>query len=312
MLGVVLPGRLDPGEAPSWVLGLGVGEAVNEFLVALELAGASGRTLKAYRAALRDFAGFVGEDTRCSEAAGRLRDWLVSRRRGGFPRSRGGRGFMVTLHYYYMFVRRFLSWCGVDVRAPRVPKPRSGVSDALRWEDVIRLLRASRDLLDRVIVLLLAETGLRSSELLGLRVGDIDFESGEVVVRSAKYGKERVVFLGDDALRVLKEYVELKRLGPEDRVVNISYQALYKRLKRLARDAGLPVEKVRPHILRHTFATEALRRGMSLPALQRILGHSDIKITQVYLHLVKEDVKKEYLNVFGGLHSGEAGVPGQA
>ncbi|MEB3759152.1 MAG: tyrosine-type recombinase/integrase, partial [Desulfurococcales archaeon] len=126
------------------------------------------------------------------------------------------------------------------------------------------------------------------------------------------YGKERVVFLGDDALRVLKEYVELKRLGPEDRVVNISYQALYKRLKRLARDAGLPVEKVRPHILRHTFATEALRRGMSLPALQRILGHSDIKITQVYLHLVKEDVKKEYLNVFGGLHSGEAGVPGQA
>ncbi|MEM0365741.1 MAG: tyrosine-type recombinase/integrase, partial [Acidilobaceae archaeon] len=56
---------------------------------------------------------------------------------------------------------------------------------------------------------------------------------------------------------------------------------------------------VRPHILRHTFATEALRRGMSLPILQRILGHSDLKVTQLYLHLTAEDVRREYERVFG-------------
>jgi integrase/recombinase XerD len=308
-----LPSRLDPGEAPPGVEDLGVGNAVEEYLLALELAGASERTLRVYRAALLDFAGFVGKEVKCSEAAGKLREWLVARRRNGFSKSRSkGRGLLVTLHYYYMFIRRFLSWCGVTPRAPRVPRPRSGVSDALKWDDVVRLLRASRDLLDRVIILLLAETGLRSSELLGLKVKDVDFDSGEIVVRNAKYGKERIVFLGEESRRVLQEYVDLKKLDPEDRIVNLSYQALYKRIKRLARDAGLPVEKVRPHVLRHTFATEALRRGMSLPALQRILGHSDIKITQVYLHLVKEDVKREYLNVFSKLPRDEVGVSSDA
>ncbi|MCE4606902.1 MAG: site-specific integrase [Desulfurococcales archaeon] len=308
-----MPSRLDPGEPPVGVEDLGVREAVDEYLLALELAGASKRTLRVYRAALIDFAGFVGGDVKCVDAVKRLRDWLVARRRNGFSRSKtGGRGVLVTLHYYYMFIRRFLSWCGVEPRAPRIPRPRSGVSDALKWDDVIRLLRASRDLLDRVIVLLLAETGLRSSELLGLKVKDIDFDSGEIIVRNAKYGKERIVFLGEESGRILREFISLKGLGPDDRVIKFSYQALYKRLKRLARDAGLPVEKVRPHVLRHTFATEALRRGMSLPALQRILGHSDIKITQVYLHLVKEDVKREYLSVFSNLPRDNAGVPGNA
>jgi len=308
-----LPSRLDPGEPPVGVEDLGIREAVEEYLLALELAGASKRTLKVYRAALLDFAGFVGEDVKCTDAARRLRDWLVARRRDGFSKSKTkGRKTLVTLHYYYMFIRRFLSWCGVELRAPRIPRPRSGVSDALKWDDIIRLLRASRDLLDRVIVLLLAETGLRSSELLGLQVKDIDLDSGEIIVRNAKYGKERIVFLGEESKRILREFIDLKRLGPEDRIVRLSYQALYKRLKRLAKDAGLPVEKVRPHVLRHTFATEALRRGMSLPALQRILGHSDIKITQVYLHLVKEDVKREYLNVFSNLSHYDVGFSGNA
>jgi len=58
------------------------------------------------------------------------------------------------------------------------------------------------------------------------------------------------------------------------------------------------VERVRPHVLRHTFATEAIRRGMSLPALQKLLGHSDLKITQLYLHLTNDDVRREYEKVF--------------
>jgi len=56
-------------------------------------------------------------------------------------------------------------------------------------------------------------------------------------------------------------------------------------------------------VLRHTFATEALRRGMSLPAVQKLLGHRDIKVTQVYLHLLHEDVKKQYEQAFSQSHS---------
>ncbi len=300
--------RLDLGEAPDYARDMMLEEAVEEFIGVLELAGASRSTLRAYKAALNDFLEFAGREAPCAEGARKVRDWLLYRRRRGFTRRRGG-DYLVTLHYYSMFVRRFLEWCGVRPRVPRVSRPKGSMSSVLQWDDVLRLLRASRDMLDRVIVSLLAETGLRSSELLGVRVRDIDLDNGEIVVRNAKYGKERIVFLGDLSRRILRDYIELKGLKRGDRVVGISYQALYKRLKRLARDAGLPADVVRPHVLRHTFATEALRRGMSLPVLQRLLGHSDIKITQVYLHLVKEDAKREYLRVFSGSTStGNEGV----
>jgi len=295
-------GRLDVGVAPDYVSSLPIGEAIEEFVMALELAGASRSTIRAYRAALKDFMEFIGGDRECGSVDSRsFVGWMLTRRRRGFSREKSdGRGRGVTLHYYSMFVRRFLEWCGVEVKAPRVPRPRGGVSGVLTWADIERLLNAARDLLDVVIVSLLSEAGLRSAELLSLRVGDIDLSSGEVVVRRGKYGKSRVVFLGPRSRGVVSRYVELRGLGPDDRLVPLSYQGLYKRLKGLARRAGLPVENVRPHVLRHTFATEALRRGMSLPVLQRLLGHSDIKVTQVYLHLVKEDLRREYERVFLG------------
>ncbi len=306
-----MAGRLEVGVAPDYVVNLSLGEAFEEFILALELAGASRSTIRAYRAALSDFVEFVGRDVTCRDVGSRsFVGWMLTRRREGFRREKtGGRGRGVTLHYYSMFVRRFLEWCGVDVRAPRVPRPRGGVSGVLSWDDIERLIAASRDLLDVVIVSLLAEAGLRSAELLSLRVGDVDLSSGEIRVRRGKYGKSRVVFLGPASRDAVARYIELKGLDANDRLVPLSYQGLYKRLKSLARRAGLPVESVRPHVLRHTFATEALRRGMSLPVLQRLLGHSDIKVTQVYLHLVKEDLRREYERVFvGGERAGLAFV----
>ncbi len=275
---------------------MSVGEAVSAFLATLAALGLNVKTLKVYSAALNSFADFVGRDKLVSEVT--LDDYIkwLSRLRGGGLR--GGRGVSdSTIHYYSIFARRFLRWAGLKAEIPVVPRAKSGFSDALTWDDVDKLVRASRDYMDLVAVTLMAESGLRASELLSLRAVDIDIHSGIARV-TGKYGKQRIVVLGPLSRAVLAEYVVRARLNPGDKLINISYQALYKRLKRLASIAGVGVERMRPHVLRHTFATEAIRRGMSLPTLQKLLGHSDLKITQLYLHLTNDDVRREYEKVF--------------
>ncbi len=283
------------GAAPGWVRDAPLSRAVEAFLQALVAAGASPSTVRAYRAALRDFVEYAGWDRRVSELdVSVVNAWVADRARRGIPRERGGR--RSTLHYYTVFVRRFLRWTGAPAEFPAVPRGRRGFSHALTWREVEALLNASRDLIDALAVALMAESGLRAGELLSLRAGDVDLEAGTARVRG-KYGKERIVFLGPVSRLLLRVRLATAR-DPGERLVPISYQALYKRLKSLARRAGVDPVKVRPHVLRHTFATEALRRGLSLAALQRILGHSDLKVTQLYLHLTLEDVRAEYERAF--------------
>jgi len=286
--------RLMP--APRGIARKRLEDAVEVFLNTLEASGASEKTIRAYRAALRSFADHVGPERRVSEITPEdYASWLAWLRKRPGKRRNARRDS--TIHYYSIFVRRFLKWAGIDEDLPAVPGGRSEFSDALSWDEVVALMEAARDLLDLVIVAVLAETGLRASELLGLTWRDVDLRRGVLRV-VGKYGKERVVFLGPVSSEALSLLFEETRPSLRDRVVPISYQALYKRVKRLAERAGLDPEKVRPHVLRHTFATEALRRGMSLPALQRLLGHSNIKITERYLHLVTEDVEREYRSIF--------------
>jgi len=268
-----------------------VGEAIDEFLRSLVASGASEKTVRAYRAALKSFAEHVGLDMRLGDVGERdYVSWLSSLRSSGSVSNS-------TIHYYSIFVRRFLRWAGIVSEVPAAPARGGALSEALSWEEVEALIAAARDVLDVIIVALAAESGLRAGEILSLTWGDVDFERGVVRVRG-KYGKERLVLLGPYGLSALEEAYYQLRPRPRERVVPISYQALYKRVKALAERAGLDPSRVRPHVLRHTFATEALRRGVSLPALQRILGHSDIKITQRYLHLVTEDIEREYRSAF--------------
>jgi integrase/recombinase XerD len=277
---------------PRNIARMSVGDAVNTFISVISALGLSARTLKVYSVALRSFADFVGRDRLVSEVT--VDDyirWLSSLRSGS------RRVSDTTIHYYSVFVRRFLRWAGLREELPIVPKARGGFSEALEWSDVEMLVRASRDYLDLVAVTLMAESGLRASELLSLRVADVDVHSGVARV-TGKYGKQRLVMLGPLSRAVIAEYIARARLNPGDKLINISYQALYKRLKKLASIAGIDPSRVRPHVLRHTFATEAIRRGMSLPALQKLLGHSDLKITQLYLHLTSEDVRREYERTF--------------
>jgi len=277
---------------PKRISSMSLSRAIEEFLNILRASGASEKTVKSYRAALKAFIEYMGDEVRINSISDEdYVNWL------SYIRSKKPKLSPSTMHYYSIFVRRFLIWAGRVEDIPAVPRGYTGFTKPLSWEQVEALLRAAKDVKEIAMISLLAESGLRAGELLSLTWRDIDPYRGIIRVRG-KYGKERLVVMGRIAREALKIIVEEERPRPHERIFNISYQALYKKLKSLARRAGIDPSLVRPHVLRHTFATEALRRGMSLPALQRLLGHSDIKITQRYLHLVTEDVEREYEKAF--------------
>lgn len=291
--------RFELPDPPEGIEDYGVWDALEEFLLLMEASGASEKTIKAYRAGISDFLKFTGKSLVKELRPVDFTKWKLDRLRNGFPRSSGNkRKVQMTLHYYSLYVRSFLQWLKVVNKAPAVARPRGRTRiQALSTKEVLRLMQASRDLLDMLIISLLFETGMRAQELLSITVEDVDLDNKEIVVRNAKYGEERTVFFGPATEAILKEYLHIVKGG---RLIPLSYSGLYKRLKTLAKRAGVDPKKVRPHVLRHTFATEALRRGLNLIALQMLMGHKDIKTTQIYLHLMKEDLKKLYLKAFAG------------
>ncbi len=292
-----MPQTINLPPAPRRIKRERLSRVVERFLSLLEAAGASPKTVRVYRAALRDFVERVG-DKLAGEVS--VEDYLIwlSGVRKGVRKPRGGNQ-KNTIHYYSIFVRKFLRWLGLEEELPVPPRDNGRIDTVLSEEEVEALLRSSRDLMDLVIVSLLFETGMRVGELLNIKIKDIDFNNNIIKIKG-KYGKERIVFLGPISLQALQTLIEARRPRPSEKLIDMSYQAVYKRLKTLAKRAGVNPEKVRPHVLRHTFATTALKRGMSLPALQKIMGHSNIRVTERYLHLMIDDAAREYARIFYG------------
>jgi integrase/recombinase XerD len=137
---------------------------------------------------------------------------------------------------------------------------------------------------------LLAATGLRVSELVGLTVRAVTSDDAFLAIRG-KGGRERLVPISDRARKVLRDY--LKTLGAETKWLFPSHgasgcltrQHFAIELKALAAACGLDVGKVSPHVLRHAFASYLLECGADLRAVQQMLGHADISTTQIYTHV---------------------------
>ena len=144
-------------------------------------------------------------------------------------------------------------------------------------------------------------TGLRVSELVGLKLHEVSFDRG--VVRVFGTGsKERLVPLGEEAVDWLRRYLAearpelLNRHQSDDLFVTargsgMTRQAFWQLIKRHALIAGIAPARLSPHVLRHAFATHLLNHGADLRVVQLLLGHSDISTTQIYTHIARERLK---------------------
>ncbi|MDJ0864492.1 MAG: site-specific tyrosine recombinase XerD [Myxococcota bacterium] len=189
--------------------------------------------------------------------------------------------------------------------APRRDRPLPRV---LRPEETEALLAAVSGetplaLRDRAMLEVLYAAGLRVSELVGLSLAGCDRRAGVLRVRG-KGGRERLVPLGEPALRALERYLADGRpsllrkarrttdaVFLSNRGAAMSRQNFFARLRALARGAGLPAERVSPHVLRHSFATDLLEGGADLRAVQSMLGHVDLTTTQIYTHVSRKRLR---------------------
>ncbi len=186
------------------------------------------------------------------------------------------------------------------LRAERFPKTLSEaqVEALLAAPDVARPL----GLRDRALLELLYATGLRVSELIGLRLFEISLQDG-VVRTLGKGAKERLVPLGEVAADWLQRYFAAARaqilkgkrcdeVFVTARGAGMTRQMAWTLIKKHALTAGIAREKISPHVLRHAFATHLLNHGADLRAVQMLLGHADISTTQVYTHVARERLKQ--------------------
>jgi integrase/recombinase XerD len=177
----------------------------------------------------------------------------------------------------------------------------------LMVDEVERLLQAPdgskpHGLRDRAMLEVLYGSGLRVSELVSLKLAEVNLEDGFLVCRG-KGGKERIVPLGRSACGAVRRYLaEVRPLfvsGDRDELFlsrrgkPFTRQGFWKLLRQHAGKAGLP-SRISPHILRHSFATHLLERGADLRSVQLMLGHSQITTTQIYTHVSRERLRRVY------------------
>ena len=154
---------------------------------------------------------------------------------------------------------------------------------------------------DRAMLETLYATGLRVSELVGLKLHEVNFDMGVVRV-FGKGSKERLVPLGEEAIDWMRRYLAearpelLDKRQSNDLFVTargsaMTRQAFWQLIKRYALLAGMDPARLSPHVLRHAFATHLLNHGADLRVVQLLLGHSDISTTQIYTHIARERLK---------------------
>ncbi|MBU0761324.1 MAG: tyrosine-type recombinase/integrase [Nanoarchaeota archaeon] len=174
-----------------------------------------------------------------------------------------------------------------------LPKKERRLPEVLTKDEVRKLIDSTDTVKSRLIVSLLYSTGLRVSELVNLKVSDLNFDEKTGWVRQGKGSKDRLFVVSGSLVGELKEYLETRK---ENEFIFSKAKALTTRnIQKIVRGckerAGIN-KKTTPHTLRHSFATHLLEQGTDIRTIQAMLGHSSLNTTQVYTHISSEQLKK--------------------
>ncbi|MEM5867627.1 MAG: tyrosine-type recombinase/integrase [Candidatus Aenigmatarchaeota archaeon] len=179
----------------------------------------------------------------------------------------------------------------VNFKSPKIPKK---LPTVLTREEVRKLIEVIDNEKHKLMVMMLYSSGLRLSELINLKVEDLELKEKIGWVRTGKGEKDRAFIISEKVLEKLEKFIVGK--NPSDYLFNgrngkLSPRAIQKIVSNAAKKAGI-AKKVSPHTLRHSFATHLLESGENIRKIQELLGHSSLNTTQVYTHISIEEIKK--------------------
>jgi len=258
---------------------------LKDYLTELSLSNQdlSPSTLAKYKQCLEYFLSWLQGQPLSAQA---VKMFLTELRQQGYkPRS---------VQLYYHAIKPFLEFHGIPFKL-KFKKPRElpRYHSTQDFNSILDIASSRTDNWaklrhrDQLILLILAFTGARASELLSLRPCDItqDF----IFIRKGKGGKDRSIPLAKTLSGPLKDYITRESIRPTGRLFPIQRKRLYVIVKQYAMAAG--INDVTPHTLRHFFATTLVERGAQLKAVQELLGHADISTTAIYLDLIPSHLK---------------------
>lgn len=270
----------------------------------------SEETVKAYGADLLQFEAYLQEEWEAVSLtdveARMVRAWMVSLMNEGRASTSINRK-LSTLRSFYRFLLK-QGVCQVDpLRKVTGPKNKKKLPVFVREKDMDHLLddldfgAGFKGCRDRVIIETFYLTGMRLSELIGLKDVDVDFSALQFKV-TGKRNKQRLVPFGGELVKDLQEYVRLRNNSITGEIKAFFVRESGEQLSRsiveyiVKRNLSrvVAMKKRSPHVLRHTFATQMLNHDAQLGSIKELLGHESLATTEIYAHVTFEDLKKMY------------------
>lgn len=282
-------------------------DAIDGYLTHLRVERSLARnTLEAYSRDLSDFAAAmidIGTKDPAGIDASKISGWVQDLARAGLKPKSQARMLVAVRGFFKHLVRT--RRLGEDpAQLVDLPKPDRALPDPVTLDEAKALLAAAENPRDQAIVFLLYGAGLRISEVVKLELSAVHLDAGLLRVLG-KGSKERVVPIGQEVIDALRRYLDEdrpKRLkGRSSELVfpgrkvdkPLTRQAAFVMLRRLQVAAGIPRD-ISPHKLRHAFATHLVRGGADLRSVQAMLGHADLRTTEVYTHVDDGHLRKTY------------------
>jgi integrase/recombinase XerD len=221
--------------------------------------------------------------------------------------SHPGRLSAVTIFKRAKVLRTFFMWAHTAGHVDEDPSaklvmPRYGrrLPKALKGHQVMKLLLLPMKPLEKAIIFLMVDSGVRLSETCGLDVSDVNLAGGTALISQGKGDKDRIIIFSERTAEIFRQWLEVRKASTDTMAFftnqfgkRMRADGMYRLVKKVAREAGLE-SVMRPHVLRHSFATLYLDNGGGIQDLSAMLGHTHIATTMIYISTTSEGLHRKH------------------